>query len=143
MQQKVGTCKQCEKENRYINSRFICSDCTYQNNHNGKTMQQVTIEKQKLKESKQIKRTVRKPLKQKFKNPTGERDLFLEIWKEREHICSNKDCRKYLGDEPCVQYFSHIKSKGAYPELRLDKSNIEILCGECHYQEEFGTKIKR
>lgn len=73
--------------------------------------------------------------KQKARKATGEKDLFLEIWKERKHICVN--CKTYLGEEPLVHYFSHIKGKGAYPELRLDKDNIQLLCRDCHYAFDF------
>jgi len=65
------------------------------------------------------------------RKPTGEKKIFKEIWEEREHRCIN--CLCHLGDEARVHYFSHIKSKGAYPELRLDKNNIQLLCMECHY----------
>lgn len=81
-----------------------------------------------------------KPLSRKRK-VTGERELFLKIWEEREHICIH--CNRHLGDEPNVFYFSHIKSKGAYPELRLDPDNIELLCIECHQTYEFGSKKER
>lgn len=74
-------------------------------------------------------------IKQKVKS-TGERELFLKIWEEREHYCQH--CGKYLGEEPKSFYFSHIKGKGAYPELRLDPNNIELLCYECHHNWDFG-----
>ena len=71
---------------------------------------------------------------------TGEKKLFLEIWEESEHICTN--CKIELGYEPRVHYFSHIKSKGAHPELRLDKDNIQLLCMDCHYAYDFQGKEK-
>lgn len=71
---------------------------------------------------------------------TGEKKLFIEIWNERIHYCSN--CKTYLGEEPLVHYFSHIKPKGLYPELRLDKNNIQLLCYECHYAHDFQSKEK-
>lgn len=70
------------------------------------------------------------------KEPTGEAKMFEEIWEERPHICT--ECNKPLGDEPRVHYFSHIKPKGKYPELRLKKTNIDILCFDCHYERDFG-----
>lgn len=79
-------------------------------------------------------------VKKKFPKPTGERDLFLKIWSERPHYCIN--CKIYLGEDPVVNYFSHIKSKGANPELRLDPNNIELLCIECHHCYEFSGKEK-
>lgn len=75
-----------------------------------------------------------KPLAKKRKI-TGEKNLFLELWAERPHICTN--CKAPLGDEPIVHYFSHNHSKGSRPDLRLDKSNITILCKECHFAYEF------
>ena len=66
---------------------------------------------------------------------TGEKDLFLSIWDSRPHVCTN--CGKYLGEEPRAHYFSHIKSKGAYPELRLDPNNCQLLCMECHFAFDF------
>jgi 5-methylcytosine-specific restriction endonuclease McrA len=71
---------------------------------------------------------------------TGERDLFLEIWNEREHICSNKKCQKHLGEDPLAYYFAHIKPKGVYPELRLEKTNIQLLCWACHQAFDFGDR---
>lgn len=76
----------------------------------------------------------------KRKKNTGERELFLEIWNERIHYCIN--CKSYLGNEPLVHFFSHIKPKGKYPELRLDKKNIQLLCYDCHYAFDFQTKQK-
>lgn len=64
--------------------------------------------------------------------------LFLEIWRERLHICNH--CGESLGDEPKPVFFSHIKSRGAYPELKMDKNNIELLCLECHQRWDFGDK---
>lgn len=66
------------------------------------------------------------------------RSVFLEIWKERPHKCVS--CGKDLGDEPKAIYFSHIKSRGAHPELKLDKENIELRCDACHYNWDFGNR---
>lgn len=121
-----GTCKQCRKDNKIIaNKRGICVDCVYRNNHEGKSPLEVRKEKHRTK----------KPISRK---PTGERELFIEIWKERPHYCNN--CCRWLGNEPKAHFFSHIKSKGAYPELRLVKKNIELLCIDCHYIWDFGDR---
>ena len=78
----------------------------------------------------------KKRIKIKKRKVTGEREMFIRIWNKRDHICSH--CGMNLGDEPNVYYFSHIKPKGKYPELRLDESNIELLCMECHRKYDFG-----
>lgn len=64
--------------------------------------------------------------------------LFLEIWSERAHYCS--ECHKFLGDEPQAIFFSHIKSRGAHPELKMDKKNIRLLCSACHKLEDFNER---
>tara|TARA_R110001606_G_scaffold84441_6_gene192120 strand:- start:2896 stop:3228 length:333 start_codon:yes stop_codon:yes gene_type:complete len=72
-------------------------------------------------------------IKYKKKKPTGEWDMFMEIWAERKHICAN--CGKKL-ESPLPIHFSHILTKGRTPELRLNKDNIELLCAEDHMKWE-------
>ncbi len=141
MKPHKAICNQCDEEKWINNKKGICIDCTYKKNHNGKTPQQVQYEKQKQRPKKQYE-LKRSTIKYKRKK-TGEKELFLEIWNERPHICSNPECKKHLGDEPNAFFFSHIKSKGAYPELRLCKDNIELLCVECHQSYEFGIRKRR
>lgn len=66
------------------------------------------------------------------------KSLFMEIWEEREHVCAK--CGKPLGDEPKAIFFSHIRSRGARPDLKMDKDNIELLCSACHRLHEFGER---
>lgn len=79
-----------------------------------------------------------KAKKPKMRRATGELALFKEIWAECPHICTH--CGKRLLEPLKPIYFSHIKSKGAHPELRLEKSNIELTCEECHQKYEFGKR---
>ena len=72
------------------------------------------------------------------KKKNSQKLMFFEIWEEREHICEN--CQRHLGMEPLAQYFSHIKPKGLYPELKFAKSNIQLLCFDCHYAHDFKGK---
>lgn len=53
------------------------------------------------------------------------KDLYIEIWQERDHLCVN--CGVWIAS-PVVHNFSHVRSKGARPDLKFDKDNIEILC---------------
>lgn len=127
-------CRQCNKSYYIQNkTKHLCSECVYKNNHNGKSRYEVQREKQR---NTPIKKN---PIKYRRKK-TGEKELFLAIWEERKHICNT--CGRYLGEEPLVHYFSHIKSKGSHPELRLDKDNIELLCFDCHFDHEFNSKEK-
>lgn len=77
------------------------------------------------------------PLKTRRK-ATGEAELFMALWAVRPHYCEN--CRVFLGNEPRVHYFSHIKGKGAHPELRLKPENIQLLCVKCHDLYDRGTR---
>lgn len=127
MEIRIGICSECKRKGR-LNAKGVCSECTYKKNHGGKSRQQVYRENQRAKP----------PKKRKV---TGEFALFEEIWSERPHICNN--CKITLSPitrRAFVKMFSHIKSKGAYPELRLDKSNIELLCHDCHDLWEFGDR---
>lgn len=116
-----GICKGCG-EIRYIVSKNkgLCSSCMKKRSFN-------------LPKKTHVKSKARKA--------TGERELFLKIWEERSHYCQH--CGMYLGEEPKSFYFSHIKGKGAYPELRLDPNNIELLCYECHHKWDFGDEKKK
>lgn len=105
------TCKDCGGE-KYIFSKGRCKQCA------NKTYKKLT---NKIK-------------------PTGEKQLFIEIWNQRPHMCIN--CNTWLGNDPCAHFFSHIKSKKQHPELRLVKTNIELLCFDCHYERDHGTKEK-
>lgn len=70
---------------------------------------------------------------------TGEAALFFTVWNTRPHVCVN--CLAGLGNEAKAIYFSHIKNKKKFPELRLDINNIQLLCEACHYAYDFrGAK---
>lgn len=66
---------------------------------------------------------------------TNERAVHLEIWAERKHFCDQ--CGIKLGNTPLPIYFSHIKPKSTHPKLRLEKSNFQLHCAECHDAYEF------
>lgn len=123
---KIDICSHCGKERFIVNrTHKLCGDCNFKRLHNGLTKLQYKILQNKFKPK--VKR-----------KPTGELDLFKEIWAERPHICVK--CGKRLGETLKPIFFSHIKSKGAYPELRLVKTNIELVCADCHHEYEFGSR---
>lgn len=74
------------------------------------------------------------------KKATGEAEVFKLIWETREHICTN--CKDYLGEEARAHYFAHIIPKSREPRLRLEPTNIRLLCMECHRLFDHGTKDK-
>lgn len=63
------------------------------------------------------------------------KDLYLKIWNEREHRCAN--CGEYI-PYPVVHNFSHIRSKGARPDLKYEESNIELLCSTVNRNYDIG-----
>lgn len=146
-----GICKQCNQEKYIVNSKQLCDDCNYFRLH-GQTRFETSIEKQKNKVNK-IYVIKRKPLKtrlktkkeKKIKKPTGERQIHFEIWNEREHICNNCKCDldRFVDTDtgkPFPMLFSHIRSKGARPDLRLNKDNFDLLCPDCHFAYEHVGK---
>lgn len=62
---------------------------------------------------------------------TGEAELFREIAAERVHSCAR--CGSPVRDLSPAN-FHHTKTKGSRPDLRLEKTNIEIVCRACHDQ---------
>lgn len=70
-----------------------------------------------------------------------DKDFYLEIWKEREHICES--CGVHLSSEPLTIYFDHLLEKSKYPELRHEKANILLVCLECHDKKTRGFPTQK
>lgn len=99
----------------------------------------------KLRKGKEVLSTFEKcksSIKKAFRKPTGELEVFKEIWAETEtHHCFV--CGVNLPIFAPI-LFSHILSKGAYGKFRLLPENIVLKCQDCHHQYEFGdTSHKR
>jgi len=113
---KVKICSRCEKPVEKYGNAFkkLCVFCN----------------RDRLNENKPRKYSSIKP---KFKEASGEAELFLQLWKERKHECTN--CGIYLGEEMKTWFFSHIKGGkgGIHSELRLDPTNIVFHCWDCHH----------
>ena len=71
------------------------------------------------------------------KKPKKELDFFKSIWDMRPHYCevSGKEIPEF--DIKC---FSHVLTKGAYPEFRLYEKNIVLCLPYWHHQWEFGDR---
>lgn len=63
--------------------------------------------------------------------PTGQKELFLEIWNERDHV-SGVSGKPLFGFS--FTYFSHVlpKGKNQYPKFKLYKKNIMLKTWEEH-----------
>jgi len=135
-----GTCNECGEPDKWIqNSKRVCIECVYKKSHNGMTQFEVAYNSQRGKMVSDYQKKKKVP-KTRTKKPSGEWNMFLEIWQEREHRCEH--CKMWLGDFPKAFMFSHRKGKGAHPELRLDKDNIDLFCWDCHYAYDHQGKEK-
>lgn len=70
---------------------------------------------------------LKKPIKKK-REPTGELQLFREIFKDQRGKC-------FITGEDLdfnVWCFLHILSKGAYPDFRLYKKNVIMVKSKIH-----------
>lgn len=74
------------------------------------------------------------------RKPTGEAQVFREIWDERPHEC--EACGQPI-HEATASNFSHLLPKNAYPDLQKDKRNIRIKCAPCHkLWHDHGTNLE-
>ena len=78
----------------------------------------------------------------KKKSKWSQKDLFMEVWNEREHKCScDCWCDRKL-NTPRPHNFDHIKSKWSRVDLKYNKENIQILCFKCHFYKTNKLKYK-
>ena len=134
--------RECANENcEYVGALFakgLCPNC-YRAQSTAKWLKK--RQQQTPKERKPVKRTpVKKVSSKRATVLKGDAAFYQEIWKERPHNCVN--CSRYLGENLQPHFMSHILSKGAYPQLRWVKENINVLCLGCHNKWEFGVKEK-
>lgn len=137
-------CKQCSK-NSSVNSKELCGDCVFKNNHDGKTQQQIYFERSKEKSNKiKNKETIQKRIDVLNKD----KETYLKVFLSKPHIC--EECGVRLpdvfetedGSIVYVHQYSHILTKGAYPEHRHNPLNFNRLCLICHQKWEFGDRTK-
>ena len=86
-----------------------------------------------------------KPKKSYFRKPTGEKEMFEEIWNERTHVSFLTDVSldKYMGSPFYFSLFAHVLSKKHFPLKRLDKDNIVLLTPREHVLFDQGTNEER
>lgn len=69
--------------------------------------------------------------------PEENERFYRWCWQHSLHVCS--ECMKPLKEYSAV-YISHIRTRGAYPEMAFDCRNINILCFQHHNQWENGDR---
>ena len=80
--------------------------------------------------------------KERLKSGWWEAQMFKEIWDEVPHVC--EICNKTI-PEPLTFSFAHKCPKWTYPEHRLKKENISLVCSiKCHWEvDKIFSWIKR
>lgn len=167
MNQKVDVCKQCGFP-RPVNSKLICPDCVFKNNHQGLNQQAVYYERHKLKEEQQPKvyinnlpNATKKAKKtmingllkdtrlEKRRNKIDADEIFYEkffsMTEPQCEECGTELPDVFRDDNGMVVYrsqYSHILGKGAYPEFRHDLRNMNRLCLKCHHIWDFGDRTE-
>lgn len=69
---------------------------------------------------------------ERLKSWNSEKDMFLEIWNERERVCEICWTTILEAKSYC---FAHKAPKWTYPEHRLKKENISLCCSlNCHWE---------
>lgn len=121
----MKTCKQCKWPRNHNNPLIsLCRECTYKKSEANPKQTRIKQVSDKKKER---------------LSKYSEKDLFKEIWNEREHIC--EECWKFL-KEAKAHNFDHIIPKSKWEEYRLDKSNIKLICFACHFTKTNGLVYK-
>lgn len=65
--------------------------------------------------------------------------FFRWCWLNKQHLC--EETFRPLHEYSAV-HISHILSRGAFPEMRYDPRNVNILSLQAHNQWEFGDRTK-
>lgn len=69
--------------------------------------------------------------------PEENERFYRWCWQHKPHIC--EECMKPL-KEYSATYISHIRTRGAFPEMAFDCRNVNILCFNHHNQWENGDR---
>jgi len=163
IQMRVETCKQCGHP-RPVNSKGICPECTFKNNHGGLNQLEVHLEKLRGKDKPWPQRftptTVFK-IKSKGKGSLKKANLekrqeqikkdeetYEQVFALNPNECEECGCELpniFRDDDGKVVarfQYSHILTKAAYPEFRNDPRNFNRLCLKCHHTWEFGDRVE-
>lgn len=148
----IGTCKECKRKEWIRNSRGICVKCVYKKSHNGKGEVEYLTEKENNK-PKKIHKLSRKPIKstektleKRKKTKDKDKETYLKVFNSKPPVC--EECNTSLpdifedenGHIVMVGQYSHILTKGAYPEFRHNPKNFNRLCNTHHDVWEFGDR---
>lgn len=111
-----GLCTRCDLERLIVNKHFyLCDVCN----------------------KKRLEKPDKKKRKRILPKPTGEAELFKQIWESRKHVSFVSGTN--LGNELNVWYFAHVLPKSTYPKFRLNSENIVLLTPSEHVMYDHQT----
>lgn len=74
------------------------------------------------------------PMKQETKEQW---EVFQEVWRDNpQRLCQSCGKKIYGANKPL--YHDHLLEKSKYPQFRLDKRNLLLVCGDCHQRKSMG-----
>jgi len=83
----------------------------------------------------------------KARKPTGEREVFMEIWNSRPHVSflSGEDLNQFEGTPFFWSLFAHVlsKAKNKYYKYKLEPKNIILITPEEHMIFDHGSEDQR
>ena len=138
----------------YVNSKGLCKDCVFENNHGGKNKFEVYKERKSLriridkpKTSIYIKENNKRAREAKNNQIEADKAVYREVFELRHPFCEECDAplptifEDSNGKIVANYRFSHILGKGAHAKYRHESWNFNLLCFDCHQTWDFGDKI--
>lgn len=137
VQMKILKCKGCGNVKPIVNVKYgLCSECN---------KQRLNAESSKpTKTPKPIKKTSLKRLE----TLKRDKETYFEVFQSKEPVCEGCGCllpNVFEANDQIIAIwqYSHILSKGSFPELRHNPKNFNRLCFKCHQIWEFGGEEGR
>lgn len=142
----MAPCSKCDKNKPIVNrSKWLCDDCNYLRLHNGVSRAQVYQDRAKTRVEQKVPKLNKISTRQKYVNQQTVKEkeikeklsalkLEIEIEAQQDNHYYCWGCGK--GEKGLDK--SHILSVKQRKDLELEKTNINLLCRDCHMKWEGG-----
>lgn len=147
---KSSNCSGCGNPYPIVNKKYnLCQSCNWKRLHPGEKPKTYALKRTPIQRSTTpIKKRSASSRKTVQSDELVYKKVFDRHMEATSGNCKCEECGTKLSDDfkdesgKIIQRFrySHILSKGAYPEFRHKVENFNILCFKCHEQWEFGDK---
>lgn len=141
-------CKGCNEHKFIVNRKYmLCDDCNYFRMYG---MTRLDAFKQK-KSQNQYKLSPKRNKSVRTSNKRSDillkdRETYYKVFLSKPNVCEECGVElpdMFVDDDENIVYiaqYSHILSKGAWPEFRHDERNFNRLCFNCHRRWEDGDR---